>query len=114
MQKSDFGVSKLAHYRKSQQTPVVCSRAGSFPPERSSLEWPRTPRSGWHKGQRCSYLSLLAVLAEPVSFYPAQSPGERIFCSFSFLLSLFSVPTGVWLQLWLFAEVTGEAGGSES
>lgn len=56
----------------------------------------------------CSCLCLLAVLAEPVSFYPAQSPGKRISCSFSFLLSLFSVPSGVWLELWLLAEMTGE------
>lgn len=58
--------------------------------------------------ERCSCLCLLAVLAEPVSFYPAQGPGERIFCSFSFLLSPFSVPSGVWLELWLLAEMSGE------
>lgn len=52
MQKSYFGLSRLVYYRNTEQTPVVCSCASVFPPEQSSLEWPRTPRSGWHKGQR--------------------------------------------------------------
>lgn len=52
MQKSDFGLSRLAPCRNTEQTPVVCSCAGPFPPEQSSLEWPRTLHSGWHKGQR--------------------------------------------------------------
>lgn len=67
VQKSDFGLSRLAQHRNTEQTPVVCPCAGAFPAEQSSLEWPRTPRSAWHKGQRdalvcASWLSLTAFI----------------------------------------------------
>lgn len=38
MQKSDFGLPRLAYYRNTEQTPVVCSLADAFPTEQSSLE----------------------------------------------------------------------------
>lgn len=49
--------------------------------------------------EKCLGLCLTVVLSDSVRFYPALCPGEKFFCSFSFLLCMFFVFGGMRLEL---------------